>query len=239
MAAALPQPLLAHLLAHLTLTQGLIPQSVLPYAYVTLLGPAWSLSTEWQFYLLLGLIAPRRLGRCALALLALGALYRAVPLGAEFSRAFLPDAAPFFALGLASAVALRGGGTRVFWLCLAGACALAWPGGAGKVLTPLAWGLALLAQRHGWGAVLEGRAMQYLGAISYPLYLVNEPVQRGLALLLGPWAQGEAVCFTALFLPLSVGLSLGLAALLHHGVERPCMRRQNSPPAMIAAAVAE
>ncbi len=123
MTAALPEPLLPHLLAHLTLTHGLIPQSALPYAYVTLLGPAWSLSTEWQFYVLIGLAAPRRLGRFALALLALGAAYRALPLGPEFSRAFLPDAAPFFALGLASAVMLRGGRTRSFWLCLLGACA--------------------------------------------------------------------------------------------------------------------
>ncbi|MBB5373781.1 peptidoglycan/LPS O-acetylase OafA/YrhL [Acidocella aromatica] len=241
MAAALPQPLFLHLAAHLTLTQGLIPQNALPYAYVTLLGPAWSLSTEWQFYVLIGLIAPRRLGRFALVLLALGGAYRTLPLGGEFSRAFLPDAAPFFALGLASAVMLRGGGTRVFWLCLAGACALALPGGIEKAVTPLAWGLAMLAQRQAWGAVLDGRAVQYLGAISYPLYLVNEPVQRALAPLLGPLAQGHAARFTTAFLPLSLGLSLALAALLHHAIERPFMRRQNDrlPRETIAAAVAE
>jgi peptidoglycan/LPS O-acetylase OafA/YrhL len=241
MEAVLPEPFLAHLLAHLTLTQGLIPQSALPYAYVTLLGPAWSLSTEWQFYALIGLIAPRRLGRFALALLALGAVYRTLPLGVEFGRAFLPDAAPFFALGLASAVALRGGGGRCFWLCLAGACALALPGGVEKAVTPLAWGLAMLAQRQAWGAVLESRAVQYLGAVSYPLYLVNEPVQRSLALLLGPWAHGDAARFTAVFLLLSLGLSLGLAALLHHAMERPFMRRQNNraPRETIAPAMAE
>ncbi len=241
MEAALPRPFLAHLLAHLTLAQGLIPQSALPYAYVTLLGPAWSLSTEWQFYGLIGLVAPRRLGGFALAMLALGAAYRALPLGAEFSRAFLPDAAPFFALGLASAAALRGGGTRVFWICLAGACALALPGGGGKAFTPLAWGLAMLAQRQAWGAVLDSRMAQYLGAISYPLYLVNEPVQRGLALLLGPWVRGDSVYFTAAFLPLSLTFSLGLAALLHHAVERPFMRRQNIrlPRIEIAAAALE
>ncbi len=228
MAAALPRPLLPHLLAHLTLVHGLIPQTALPYAYVTLLGPAWSLSTEWQFYVLIGLAAPRRLGRFALALLALGAAYRALPLGAEFSRAFLPNAAPFFALGLASAVMLRGGRSRSFWLCLLGACALALPGGVEKMLTPLAWGLVMLAQRHAWGAVLEGRTVQYLGAVSYPLYLVNEPVQRAMALLLGPVAHGDAAWFTAAFLPLSIGLTLALSAWLHHAVERPLMRQQNN-----------
>lgn len=35
-----------HFAAHVLLLQGLIPPSLLPYAYITLLGPAWSLSTE-------------------------------------------------------------------------------------------------------------------------------------------------------------------------------------------------
>ena len=100
-----------HFLAHILLMQGVLPQGALPYAYVTLLGPAWSLSTEWQFYLLIGLIAPRRLGAFALALLAMGAAYHALNLPPwwQFSRAFLPDAAPYFAFGIASARLLRGG----------------------------------------------------------------------------------------------------------------------------------
>ena len=120
-------------------------------------------------------------------MLALGAAYQALSLPPwwQFSRAFLPDAAPYFALGLASAVLLRGGGAKIFILCLLGACAIEFSGGAEKALVPLAWALAILAQRQNWGAVLEGRAVHYLGAISYPLYLVNEPVQRGLALASG------------------------------------------------------
>ncbi len=224
MAGALPPNLLAHVLAHLALVQGVIPQPVLPYAYVTLIGPAWSLSTEWQFYVLIGLAAPRRLGRFALLLLGLGAVYRVLPFSFAFSRAFLPDAAPFFALGLASAARLRGEGGRSFWVCLFGACALALPDGAGKALTPLAWGLVMLAQRQAWGAVLESRVLQYLGAISYPLYLVNEPAQRAVALVLGRVAQGHPGWFSAVFLPASTGLALLLAAWLHRAVERPWMR---------------
>ena len=41
-----------HLGAHLTLLHGLIPASVLTYSPSTFLAPAWSLSLEWQFYLL-------------------------------------------------------------------------------------------------------------------------------------------------------------------------------------------
>lgn len=42
----------AHILLHVVLLQGLPPPGVLPYSANTLLGPAWSLTLEWQFYLL-------------------------------------------------------------------------------------------------------------------------------------------------------------------------------------------
>ncbi len=230
--ASLPTPLWPHLLAHITLLHGLIPQPILPYAYVTLLGPAWSLSTEWQFYLLIGLIAPRHLGCGALAFLALGAIWRALPYGPLFSRAFLPDAAPYFALGLASAAWAKGE-RRTLLICIAGAWAIGLAASPEKSLPPLIWGILLLAQTAPWGAILESRTLQYLGAISYPLYLVNEPVQRALALLFGPQVHGNPALFSTLFLPNSVAVSLAAAALLHHWVERPFMRgggRKLLPP---------
>lgn len=41
----------AHLVAHATLLHGLVPESLLAHASQSLLAPAWSLSLEWQFYL--------------------------------------------------------------------------------------------------------------------------------------------------------------------------------------------
>ncbi len=75
-----------------------------------------------------------------------------------------------------------------FPLCLLGACLLGLTEGPGKVLVPLAWAAIILAQNRNWGAFLECGTLKYFGAISYPLYLVNEPVQRAVALLLKPWA---------------------------------------------------
>jgi peptidoglycan/LPS O-acetylase OafA/YrhL len=206
-----------HLAAHVLLLHGLIPQNLLPYAYITLLGPAWSLSTEWQFYLLIGLLVPRRLGRCALALLALGIAYHGLPaLQNQFSRAFLPDAAPWFALGLASAAWLRGGDRLALPLCLLGTCLLGLTEGPGKALVPLAWAALILAQNQNWGALLECGALKYLGAISYPLYLVGEPVQRAMALLLKP--VHDAALFTALWLPLALLAPIPAAIVLDHAV---------------------
>ncbi len=227
--AGLPPEVGCHLAAHVLLIHGLIPYWILPYAWVSLLGPAWSLSTEWQFYVLLGLLAPKRLGILAYALLAAGVIYQLVQLPAawQFSRAFLPSAAPWFALGLASNILLRGGGWGVFGVCLAGACALESTQSAGRTLIPLLWGVALLANSARWGAILETRAMRYLGAISYPLYLVNVPCAAALALLIGPMAEGNAARFTLVWLPCTVALSLGAAAALHHLVERRFTEEQN------------
>jgi peptidoglycan/LPS O-acetylase OafA/YrhL len=224
--AGLPAPFAAHFLAHLFLVQGVIPQGVLPFAYVTLLGPAWSLSTEWQFYVVVGLCAAWRLEVLALAFLVVGAVYHLLPDGGywSFSRAFLPDAAPYFALGLATLSLQRGGGPRVFAICLFGACGIGCLSGVEKALPPLVWLVVVLAQRARWGAVLERAPVLWLGAVSYPLYLLNEPVQRGLALVIAPLANGNGDVFTAVWLPLAVLGPVVAAAVLHHEVEQKFLR---------------
>ncbi|MGE4481581.1 acyltransferase family protein [Acidocella sp.] len=235
---ALPSPVWPHLLAHLTLLHGLIPNRWLPYGWVTLLGPAWSLSTEWQFYLLIaaiGLVAPRRSGFAIAGLLGIAILYQSLPLDGAFSRAFLPVEAGWFALGLASRIWLRENRLAPFIACLACVIGLAWLTGPGKILTALAWACLMLAQRRNWGRVLAWRPLLYLGAISYPLYLVNEPVERLLALGLGPPLAHAPLLFSLAFLPLSVLASLAAAILLHHGVERPFMRENKKfLPSIIA-----
>jgi peptidoglycan/LPS O-acetylase OafA/YrhL len=150
-------------------------------------------------------------------LLGLAAIWVLAPVGGAWamSRAFLPAAACYFALGLASGLWLRGRGLGWLVLCLAACCLLG--GGGEKLLIPLAWACVLAMQTGRLGAVLESRAMLWLGAISYPLYLVNEPVQRALALLIAP----QPVPFTPVWLPLALGVPVLVAWALHVVVEAP------------------
>src|SRR4029078_4062762 len=55
------------IVTHLTMTHGLFPNGVLPDVWVGFLGAAWSLSTEWQFYLLALVLGRTRMGTGRLA----------------------------------------------------------------------------------------------------------------------------------------------------------------------------
>jgi len=241
----------AELVAHLTMLHGLFPHGVLPDAWVSFLGAAWSLSTEWQFYALVALIGARfgrgELGRWRLVLLLLGlalaavAWQQTVPPDWRFSRAFLPNKAVYFALGAASAGLVEDprrwprflavlGMVMVLVLCLRQDNPL-------KMLGPLAWVLCLAAQsaqgRLGgsWaglrelGAVLRSLPLRRLGAISYCLYLVNEPIQKLLGVTLAQVADGGSTMFTLLWVPAAVLIPLWAAWWLHWWIEVPALHR--------------
>jgi peptidoglycan/LPS O-acetylase OafA/YrhL len=221
---------------HLAMIHGLFPDGVLPDAWVDFLGAAWSLSTEWQFYLLALLIAHRlglvRMAMLFLALSAIAIVWHAMaPDAWQFSRAFLPNKAQYFALGIISAVVARDGlkGLPAYLVVLAIVLALcAVQGGVDKLLPPLVWTACLAAQfttaMQVLAIVLRSRPLVWLGAISYCIYLVNEPVQKLLGIALAILAHGNATIFTALWLPGAVGLPLLAAWWLHVRIELPVQR---------------
>ena len=230
--------------AHLTMTHGLFPNGVLPDVWVSFLGAAWSLSTEWQFYLLALLLGRTRRGAAgraawlAAALLALAMAGLAwdwlAPEAWRFSRAFLPNKAHYFALGIASALWVdrraESGAGWTFACVLAATLALcAARGGWEKLLPPLLWTLCLTAQMRPLrlapvAAALRWPVAQWLGAVSYPLYLANEPIQKALGWALVPMVEGNGGLFTVLWLPSAALLPLAAAALLHRAVETPAQR---------------
>jgi peptidoglycan/LPS O-acetylase OafA/YrhL len=228
------------ILAHLAMAHGLFPDAILPHAWVSFLGAAWSLSTEWQFYLLALLLAPRvaKKFRLAWIFLALGAAGLAwavwAPDGWTFSRAFLPNKAQYFALGMASAVVVaRGRAALPGYLAVLAATLLlsaaqgGMTGGPGKLAAPLVWTLFLLTELGGLpplAAILRSPVLLALGAISYPLYLVNEPVQKLLGAGLAALAGGDAILFTVLWIPGAIALPVAAAWWLHARVEKPALR---------------
>ena len=244
--AVWPQPWLAHLAAHVTLTQGLLPPAVLPDAEFTILGPAWSLSTEWQFYLVIAaVLACRRSGPAQLgdwrafasvmmAAGVLGMLVGLLPEQWQPGRAFMPHEAWYFALGIAShglLVSGRARSTRWLWgLSLAATILLQWqqnPLMASAV--PLLWIACLLCEApkvpalaRPLATVLHAPLLQWLGSISYPLYLTHMPIQRLLMLALAPAAGSNVITFDLLWGPSAILAPLIAAYALHRQVEVPC-----------------
>jgi peptidoglycan/LPS O-acetylase OafA/YrhL len=77
----------------------------------------------------------------------------------------------------------------------------------------------------GWlAAVLQSKPMLWLGAVSYSIYLANEPVQKLLGVALAVLAQGNATLFIATWIPGSVMLPILAAWSLHEWVELPAQR---------------
>jgi len=229
---------------HLVMAHGLMPDALLPNAWVRFLGAAWSLSTEWQFYVLAlaaGYVTGFRGGRVGrlaplfLLIAAAGQLWQAEgPEAWQFSRAFLPNKSQYFALGIASTAVLEpkpGSAVRFMWvlaatlvLCFAG-------GGVGKIAAPLVWLACLSAQRLPQlpplgllAGILRHPIALRLGAISYCLYLVNEPVQRLLGSALARLADGDGALFTAFWLPAATLIPLAAAAALHRWIEQPALQ---------------
>jgi peptidoglycan/LPS O-acetylase OafA/YrhL len=274
-----PSAWLPELAAHLTMTHGLIPDGVLPDAWVSFLGAAWSLSTEWQFYVL-ALLLGRRAWWVLLGIAMAGAIWAAAtPEGWHFSRAFLGNKAGYFVLGMVSAGLVarpedvdggpapamtlnlyqptqrlirplashrharhEGGhdgerwcsighrfGRPIFWRYVAtSAFVMAlgwWQGGPGKILPPLVWAVCLAAEAWPWllSSALRSRPAQWLGGLSYSLYLANEPVQKLLGIALGYCAAGDGRWFTALWVPGALGLPLLVAMALRRWIEVPAL----------------
>jgi peptidoglycan/LPS O-acetylase OafA/YrhL len=229
-----------YLWSHVLLLHGLIPETVLPDANFTFLSQGWSISLEWQFYLLAPLvfwvIAGRRyLGPGLLAAAMAGLLFLGYP-----SIGFLPNQFAWFALGIASFYAYRSSGwfarinprTHDLLLPVIGVLLFfllrnPWP--------VLVWLLVLdviMAERAGLETfftaalrrILELPPLQWLGRISYSVYLVHLAilyvVLRAITRLdehLGGWKV------LALALPATLILTLLVSALTYRWIEVPGM----------------
>ena len=100
-----------------------------------------------------------------------------------------------------------------------------WQGGAGKLLPPLVWAACLAAESRPCllSTALRSRPAQWLGGLSYSLYLANEPIQKSLGIVLGLWAGGDGRWFAALWVPGALGLPILVAMALRRWIEVPAL----------------
>jgi peptidoglycan/LPS O-acetylase OafA/YrhL len=233
----------SHLVWHLALLHGLPPRDGLPGSAGTVLAPAWSITLEWQYYL----IAPFlwRLWRSSPVvgwIVAGGISLIGIAVADAWRNpqlAFLPSCLPLFLVGVLSHDLYRskitgGGGVGlpsfVVPLVLTFVIASGWHVTALVVWT-LTFGAVMVRGddmlARGLGCVRSGLGHPLstaLGRISYPLYLVHWPVLVGV-LALGLWSAPSTGALAALVLLLAVGvpLALWIAWWIHRGIERPAI----------------
>ena len=217
-----------------------VSNAILPFSQFAFNSPAWSLSLEWRFYVVAPFAIvlarrPRSLVWVALTVAIFELAYQVGALGDFRAGSFLPGAAGFFALGIASrliypivAGAFRKPGALLA-LCLVLLPVCGWDGVPLLIWVLVFAGLILdrsnaegTSFARSYGRCLESPVATYFGSRSYSVYLGHLPlvgVCHWVWLDMFPLAGRAATFFgvSAMVIPLTV-----LAAeLLHRGIERP------------------
>lgn len=228
-----------HSIAHLTMLHGAIPESILKYASTTFLAPAWSLSLEWQFYLVAPLILffMKRSLTCAsfvcAALLVLGFASKALFATAYPFPSMLFLSIQFFLIGIIS---------RLLFPTVAVLKEKVWP-----VAIPIIASMLFLRSIEGiiWTVFmvfcvveLDGvrmprwlqrlqfvfgvnRVVRYFGACSYSTYLAHIPVFVLVVSLVGRFQDvGNQTVFQIAVL-FAMLVTAVVSPLLYHWVEKP------------------
>jgi peptidoglycan/LPS O-acetylase OafA/YrhL len=186
-----------HLGAHLALLHGLIPSALLPGSDLAILPPGWSISLEFQLYLVAPLVlwAMVRYGQRVLGIVFVFSLLCLLPpvldrLGSHWSSvgAFLPQHFFYFMIGM-----------LLYFIADADV-------------------LANISAK--WSVTPFRRSLVRLGEISYSTYLVHWPVIMTIDALLVPlsWNRSIRVGVIAVLTIPSVLLA---SYLLHRFVELP------------------
>jgi peptidoglycan/LPS O-acetylase OafA/YrhL len=177
----------AQAVLHLTLFQGLIPDSVWPATGTAVLGPSWSLTLEWQFYLiaptLIWLLRNERWRVPTAALIAALALaFKKNAFGQFNLPTFFPGAGYVFLVGIGSRLAF-GSLERV---SVSAALPIA-AAGMALLFPDLAWlaiwagVLAFLLCGEGWRCGADGVIGGLMrGARSYSVYVLHLPLMQFL-----------------------------------------------------------
>jgi peptidoglycan/LPS O-acetylase OafA/YrhL len=218
------------LATHLVMAQGLVPDAVLHHGSVAMLGQAWSLSVEVQFYLIapvvIGLISSGRAGVAVAAGLAVCLFLLGGHGPLHDNSAFIGRYVPWFAVGIASLYLWRAREQRGSAMLVAAFCVVVGAYGIyAREAAALVWigVLAALFWLRPISRLLAHPVLKRLGEASYSTYLFHMlPLYLGAyalnALGLDGWVYLVALTLITVFVTLFASLAS------YRYVEKPMMR---------------
>lgn len=232
------------LLGHLTLLHGIFPEEILKTSSLAFVGPGWSLSLEWQFYLiapiLLHLFQSRRWQVIAILTCFIIAIVTPKLLSSftYIVPSFLPLRLSCFMLGIATALlfdhlltlpksVLFYGVSGIISAMLGVTISVV---GMISLLPYIIWFAVLLTALNAnmvgistFRRFLNSKIIQFLGRVSYGLYIYHSSIY--ICVAAGIFALGvhnRFVMLAALFL-VALPLALSAAWLSYKFIELPFM----------------
>jgi peptidoglycan/LPS O-acetylase OafA/YrhL len=229
-----------HILAHLTMLHGVIPDSILPASAVALLIPAWSISVEFQYYLVAPILSfvDRKFGPKGLLMIFAGnglvhhllagtlqSSYNVPAVLFAFLSLFLTGIISYWIYAETGPKNKEGPGR----LLLAGTPLVYFATGS----VPLTIWIAVFALILGNNesrdvskikALLNRTSLRFLGKISYSTYLIHFPLlwlAYAIVLRLAPEISQKGMLISLLVL--GVPLTILASAFLYRVIEKPAI----------------
>lgn len=243
-----------HVIAHIFMLHGLVPESVAPGAPIAFIGPAWSISLEWQFYLIAPLFFyfanrylvekknyTRAIGFVSCTLISSFLLMKLYP--TVIRGAFLPYNLHFFMIGWASYFLSKYFSSKcvdrdlIFLFCLlfAGVIALITKvySEGGHIFPLIIWLLLfpfVIVSNKGWLIrkltwILDNKILTYMGKISYSIYLSHRLLIIIIMKAISPIAHElNSLQLLLILMPTTIITTIATSALLYHFIEAPGMK---------------
>ncbi|HVV33992.1 MAG TPA: acyltransferase [Vitreimonas sp.] len=225
--------------SHVVLLQGLIPDSVIPWAASNVLGPAWSLTLEWQFYLIAPLmiwgLAKKAWRAPTIILIAVGAfIARNNLIGVYYLPSVLPAAAYVFMIGIGCRLAfdeLKKAALPPETLLAALVLGLLFPNLLWLAIWLAIYTYLLNSERwsshpvhHIMRAALDSQFARYCGARSYSVYLFHLPILELVTWWLAVHFHPQLTPFALMLFAIAAPIILLVSDISYRLVERPCIR---------------